>query len=176
MPNTFDDIMTAMQAVQGQDGVAGFVTENHHGWTWIPYLMGFGGTVFRGPPDDLMPMLNTPEAAEAAEYYARLLGEYGPDGALSYTYDTALNACKQGRVSYITFNQAWLVQLGDPASSTVADKVNFSIMPAGPKGRFPGVGPHGWGIPVGARNKDASCSPRPRCSASSCPGTTSSSP
>jgi multiple sugar transport system substrate-binding protein len=156
MPDTFDDIMSAMQAVHGRDGVSGFVTENHHGWAWIPYLMGFGGTVFRGPPDDLMPMLNTPEAAEAAEYYARLLGEYGPDGALSYTYDTALNACKQGRVSYITFNQAWLVQLGDPASSTVADKVNFSIMPAGPKGRFPGVGSHGWGIPVGARNKDAS--------------------
>jgi len=156
MPDTFDDILNVMQAVHGQEGVSGFITENHHGWAWIPYLMGFGGKVFVDPPDNLMPALDTPEAAEAAEYYARLLGEFGLDGALSYSYDTALNACKQGRVSYITFNQAWLVQMGDPETSKVADKVNYSIMPAGPEGRFPGVGSHGWGIPAGAKNKEAS--------------------
>ena len=56
-----------MQAINGKDGVAGFVTENHYGWILIPYLMGFGGNVFRDPPDDLMPMLDKPEAAEAAD-------------------------------------------------------------------------------------------------------------
>ena len=30
------------------------------------------------------------------------------------------------------------------------------MIPKGPKGRFPGVASHGWGIPVGAKNKDAS--------------------
>ena len=28
-------------------------------------------------------------------------------------------------------------------------------MPAGPKGHFPGVATHGWGIPVGSEKKDA---------------------
>ena len=57
MPDTFDDIVRVCQAVNDQDGVKAFVNENHHGWTWIPYLHGFGGDVFRGPPDDLMPTL-----------------------------------------------------------------------------------------------------------------------
>lgn len=155
MPQTFDDVMAVMKEVHGKDGVAGFITENHYGWTWIPYLMGFGGKVFRDPPDDLTLMLAEPEAAEAAEYFARLLRDYSVDGALSYTYDQALNACKQGQANYITFNQAWLVQLGDAATSKVAETVNYSVMPAGPKGSFPGVATHGWGIPVGSENKDA---------------------
>ena len=29
------------------------------------------------------------------------------------------------------------------------------MCPAGPKGRFPGVATHGWGIPTGSKNKDA---------------------
>ena len=155
MPDTFDDIVKACEAVNDKDGVKAFVNENHHGWTWIPYLHGFGGDVFRGPPDDIMPTLDTPEAVAAAEFYARLLREFGPDGVLSYTYDQSLATLKQGRANYTTFNQAWLVQLGDAETSKVASTVNYSLMPAGPAGRFPGVASHGWGIPVGSRNKDA---------------------
>jgi len=39
--------------------------------------------------------------------------------------------------------------------SKVANTCNFSMCPAGPKGRFPGVATHGWGIPTGSKNKDA---------------------
>ena len=73
---------------------------------------------------------------------------------LSYTYDQSLNTLKQGRANYTTFNQAWLVQLGDAKTSKVASTVNYSMMPQGPAGRFPGVASHGWGIPVGSQNKD----------------------
>ncbi len=83
MPDTFDDILRVLKAVHDKDGVKGFITENHYGWQWIPYLQSFGGNVFRNPPDDLMPTLNTAEAIEAAEYFANLLRTYAPDGALS---------------------------------------------------------------------------------------------
>jgi multiple sugar transport system substrate-binding protein len=155
MPDTFDDILQVLKAVQGKEGVKGFVTENHYGWSFIPYLQGFGGNVFRNPPDDLMPVLNTPEAIEAAGYFSNLLRTYGPDGVLSYMYDQALNSVLQGRVNYITFNHAWLVQLGDPKKSKVASTVAYSLAPAGPKGRFPGVASHGFGIPAGSKKKDA---------------------
>jgi multiple sugar transport system substrate-binding protein len=155
MPDTFDDILQVLKAVQGKEGVKGFVTENHYGWSFIPYLQGFGGNVFRNPPDDLMPVLNTPEAIEAAGYFSNLLRTYGPDGVLSYMYDQALNSVLQGRVNYITFNHAWLVQLGDPKKSKVANTVAYSLAPAGPKGRFPGVASHGFGIPAGSKKKDA---------------------
>jgi len=155
MPDTFDDITRVLKAVHDKEGVKGFITENHYGWSWIPYLQGFGGNVFRNPPDDLMPVLNSPEAIEAAEYFANLLRTYAPDGALSYMYDQALNTCLQGRTNYITFNHAWLVQLGDPQKSKVASTVAYSLAPAGPKGRFPGVAVHGFGIPAGSKKKEA---------------------
>ena len=84
MPANFDDIIKLMELAK-KEKMAGFITENHYGWSFIPYLNGFGGKVFRNPPDDLMPMLDSPESIEATEYFSRLLKEFGPDGALSYT-------------------------------------------------------------------------------------------
>ena len=155
MPDTFDDLLRVLRAVHEKDGVKGFVTDNLYGWTWIPYLQGFGGNVFRNPPEDLMPTLNTLEAIEAAEYFANILRTYGPDGVLSYVSDQVLNACLQGRCNYITFDQARLVQLGDPKKSKVASTVAYSLMPAGPKGRFPGVAAHAFGIPAASKKKEA---------------------
>ena len=80
VPTTFEELMQVCEATHDQEGVAAFVADKLHHWNWIPYLMGHGGTVFRDPPDDLMPTLDTPEAAEAAEYYANLLTSYGPSG------------------------------------------------------------------------------------------------
>lgn len=155
MPETFDDIDTVLKSVHRKEDVAAFVNENLHGWSWIPYLQGFGGNVFRAPPDDLMPTLDTPEAVAAAEWYANLLETYAPDGVLSYTYDQALASLKQGRSNYTTMNLPYVMQLGDEKTSRVSRTVGYSLMPAGPKGRFPGISVHGWGIPVASKNKDA---------------------
>jgi multiple sugar transport system substrate-binding protein len=155
MPRTFDEMMTILKAVHRKDGVAGFVNENHHGWTFPPYIQGFGGKIFRDPPDDLMPTLDSPEAVQAAEYYANILKNYAPSGVLSFMYDQAANVLKLGRANLITFNHAWLLALGDPKTSQVAKTVNYGMMPAGPKGAFPGVASHAWGIPTGSKKKDA---------------------
>ena len=85
------------QAINGKDGSAAFVNDNLHHWNFVPYLMGFGGKVFRGPPRDLMPMLDTPEAITAAEYYANLIAKFGPPGLLSYTNDQSVRAQLLGR-------------------------------------------------------------------------------
>jgi multiple sugar transport system substrate-binding protein len=65
MPDSFADSLRAFNALHDEEGVKAFVTENHYGWTWPPYLQGFGGNIFRNPPEDLMPVLNTPEAIDA---------------------------------------------------------------------------------------------------------------
>lgn len=154
MPDTFEELERMCATIHNRDGVPAFVTENHFGWTWIAFLQGFGGNVFRNPPDDLMPTLDTPEAVAAAEFFAKLVRDYGPEGALSYNYDAVVAALRGGRVNYSSNNQAFLTQMGE-AGSRVAATSNYSIFPKGPAGRFPGVGVHGWGIPAGSRNKDA---------------------
>ena len=154
MPDNFDALLTAMKAVNKKGGVPGFLTDNHYGWTFIPFLQGFGGDIFRNPPDDLMPVLDTPEAIAGAEFFSNLLQNYGPDGAISYSYDMMVAALKAGRANYCPNGQIFVVQLG-ASDSQVAQTCNFSICPAGPKGRFPGVATHGWGIPAGSKKKDA---------------------
>jgi multiple sugar transport system substrate-binding protein len=154
LPDTFDEMAAMLKAVNRKGDVPGFIAENHYGWTFIPYLQGFGGNVFRNAPTDLTPTLDSPEAIEAAEFFSNMLRDYGPDGALSYTYDQVVEALRQGRINYSTNNETFLVQMVQ-AGSKVGSTCALSLMPGGPKGRFPNVAAHGWGIPVGSRNKDA---------------------
>ncbi len=52
-PDTTDDLVKVLRAVNKKERVAGFVADNHYGWTFVPYLHAFGGDVFRKAPDDL---------------------------------------------------------------------------------------------------------------------------
>jgi multiple sugar transport system substrate-binding protein len=154
MPDTFDEVAETMKAVHMKDGVPAFLSENHYGWSFIPWLQGFGGNVFRDPPEDLTPVLDTPEAIAGADFFAKLVHDFGPDGAISYTYDQVVATLKAGRANYSPNGQIFVLQMG-AKDSKVANTCNFSMCPAGPIGRFPGVATHGWGIPTGSKNKDA---------------------
>jgi multiple sugar transport system substrate-binding protein len=140
LPDTFDELAAMLKAVNGKDS--------------IPFLQGFGGNVFRNAPNDLTPTLDTPEAVAAADFFCNNLRQYGPDGVLSYTYDQVLETLKQGRANYSSSNETFLVQMANP-DSKVGKTCALSLTPGGPAGRFPNVAAHGWGIPVGSRNKDA---------------------
>jgi len=154
-PDTTQDLLAAAKALNRKERAAGFVTDNHYGWTFIPFLQAFGGDVFRKAPNDLFPTLDSPEAIAAADYFSRLLREYGPDGVVSYTSDQAVQSLKAGRSHLSVQGQINLSQLADKASSKVAASAAWGQVPKGPTGRFPGTAIHGWAIPVGSRNKDA---------------------
>lgn len=155
LPDTFDSLVKVCAAINDQDNVKAFVADKLHHWNWIPYLMGFGGQVFKDPPENLTPTLDTPEAAQAAEFYADLLRNYAPAGVLSYTDDQAMTAQLSGRANIRTQAVAWLVPLSKSEKSKVRDTVRYALMPGGPAGRFPGSNSHGYGIPLGAKNKEA---------------------
>ena len=154
MPDTFDDMENALKALKLKDSMPGYITDNLYGWTFLPFMQGFGGNVFRDPPDDLMPTLDTPEVAAAAEFFTRLMVGFGPQGHANYNYDQVVQALKAGRVNYSTLNLVWLALMGG-ADSKVVSTSNFALFPKGPKGRFPGIASHAWGIPEGSKNKDA---------------------
>jgi len=154
-PDTTDDLVKVLQAVNKKERVAGFVADNHYGWTFVPYLHAFGGDVFRKAPDDIFPTLDTPEAIAAGEYYARLIREFGPDGGVTYQPDQVTQALKSGRVNFADAGQLYLAQLGDAATSKTINTVKFGAVPKGPAGRFPGTAVHALGIPAGSKNKEA---------------------
>ncbi len=154
MPTTFDELIAACEAVQGRENMAAFVADQLHHWNWIPYLMGMGGKVFRDPPANLTPMIATPEAIRAAQWYAELLSKFGPSGVLSFSDDQAMRTQIAGRANFRTQAITWLVPLAKHADSTVKNTVRYALMPAGPQGNFPGSNSHGLGIPVGSRRKE----------------------
>ncbi|MGE5150940.1 MAG: extracellular solute-binding protein, partial [Rhodospirillaceae bacterium] len=122
---------------------------------WIPYLMGYGGSVFKNPPENLTPTFASPEGIKAADWYANLLTKYGPDGQLSYSDDQAMRAQMSGRANMRTQAITWGVPLVKDPESKVAKTTRFGLMPAGPKGNFPGSNSHGLGIPAGSKKKEA---------------------
>lgn len=154
-PTTFAELQAVCAAVNGKEGVAGYVNDRLHHWHLMPFLMGMGGNLFRNPPGDLYPTIDTPEAAEAAEYYSRLLTEYGPPGVMSFSDDQAMRAQMAGRANIRTQSVLWVAPLVTNPDSTVAKTTRYSLMPSGPKGDFPGSNSHGLGIPAGSKNKDA---------------------
>jgi len=155
IPETYDELMKVLAAVHDKDGVKAYVAQKLHHWLWIHFLHGFGGNVFKDPPENLTPTLDTPQAIQAAEFYGNILRTYAPEGVLSYTDDQMVTAQVQGRANISMHSLPVEISLADPKKSKVYDKVAYVMVPAGPKGLFPGVASHGLGIPVGSRKKEA---------------------
>ncbi|MDA8219476.1 MAG: extracellular solute-binding protein [Dehalococcoidales bacterium] len=155
MPETFDELEKVLAAVHDQEGCKAFVADNLHHWNWPPFLMGFGGKVFKDPPDNMTPTLDSAESIKAADYYCRLLSKYTPEGVLSYTDDQCISAQQNSRANYRSSVIAFLAPIGDPEKSKTAKTVKYSLVPGGPAGRFPGSNSNNFGIPLGAKNKDA---------------------
>jgi multiple sugar transport system substrate-binding protein len=153
IPETFDDLGRVSAAIDGKDGVRAFVNDNLHHWHWPPYLMGWGGGVFANPPEDLTPRLDSKEAVESADFYGALLRDFSPSGTLSHTMDQSAKSQRTGRANLRTQAIAWLVPLANAEDSTVKSTVRFAYVPRGAAGAFPGSVSHGFGIPVGAKNK-----------------------
>jgi multiple sugar transport system substrate-binding protein len=155
MPTTFDELITVCDAVHGKEGVAAWTADKLHHWDWIPYLMGMGGGLFKDPPANVTPTLNTPVAAKSAQWYADLLTKYGPSGILSYTDDQAMQSQLSGRANMRTQAMTWMLPLFKNPDSTVKNTVRYAMMPGGPAGLFPGSNSHAFGIPAGSRRKGA---------------------
>ena len=152
---TFAEFAQTCEQVDNVEGVKAWVNENNYNWPWIPFLMGFGGRVFKDPPENLTPTLDTPEVVESAAYYARLLRDFAPDGSLSYLNDQALRAQMAGRGNFRNQGLGSLMPIVASAESTVRKTSRFGPMPVGPKGNFPGLGSHALGIPLGSTKKRA---------------------
>ena len=155
LPKDFDELIAVCEAVHGQDGVAAWISDRNHHWNSIPYLMGFGGEIFKAPPDNLTPLLDLPENIAGAEFYGRLLRDYAPSGVLTFDNDVALRTLVAGQANIRTGELAWELPMATAEESVVKDTVRFGLTPTGPAGWYPGNNSHGYAIPAGSQNKEA---------------------
>jgi multiple sugar transport system substrate-binding protein len=153
-PKTFDELLHVCTELNGIDGINGFVSWQLHHWSLIPYLQGFGGNVFRNPPSDTTPTLNTDAAVHAVEFYAKLLG-CAPSDVLSYTEVRAKQAMLTGRANIFIHTSSWVTPMLMSDQSKVKDTALIMPMPAGPARYCPASNSQGLGIPRSAKNKRA---------------------
>ena len=154
IPKTFAELQQVCAEINGTGNVNGIVSFQLHHWCLPPYIQGFGGNVFRNPPADIMPTLNTPEAIQAVEYYATLL-KSAPRGVLTYTEDQARQSLLTGRSNIFIHSSSWITPTLLSDESKVRDTARVVRMPAGPVHDFPASNSQGLGIPKNARNRKA---------------------
>jgi multiple sugar transport system substrate-binding protein len=158
VPQTFDELDKVLAAIANPPSFYAYVMRTAPSGVHFPFpvwLQGFGGNVFRDPPNDVTPTLNTPEALLAAENFTTLIKKYSIAGSQVYDTPDCQNAMAQGKAGL------WVDALGifppitNPAKSTVSDKVEIALVPGGPVARRPQIAAHGFQIPAAAKNKDA---------------------
>jgi multiple sugar transport system substrate-binding protein len=157
-PENFDDLGNVLAKIHKPPDFFGYVMRTQKAGVHFPFpvwLQGYGGNVFRDPPKDVTPALNTDAAIKAATNFTDLVLKYSIAGAQIYDTPDCQNAIIQGKAGVWVDALGLFANLRDPAKSKFADQMAIYLPPAGPAGRFPQIATHGYMIPKGSKNKDA---------------------
>lgn len=120
-------------------------------YTFAPFLYSLGG---QWTSDATTPTMNTPQAVEAIQRYAKLAKDYGPQGVINNTFTQSSALMAQGKVAMELESSNELSSIIDPKSSTVADKIGVASFPAGSAGSKPTVLSWALGMSNYSKNKD----------------------
>jgi multiple sugar transport system substrate-binding protein len=157
-PTTFAELGDALAKTQKLPDFYSYVMRTIPAGVHFPYpiwLQGYGGNIFRDPPNDVTPSLNTPAALEAATNFTDLIMKYSIGGGQIFNEGDCQNSLTQGKAGL------WIDALGifgpvlDPTKSQISDKFAIAMPPGGPKGTFPQIASHALAIPKAAKNKEA---------------------
>lgn len=119
---------------------------------WSYFLWSYGGDYF---DDKWNPTLNTPEAVEAAEMFAKIAQDCSPEGISTWQNEETVAAFQSGQLAAMVNWPGYWSMVTDPEQSKVADKVAAAAVPAGPQGARPRFGTWGLSITANCKNVDA---------------------
>jgi multiple sugar transport system substrate-binding protein len=136
VPTTFDELEAAAKKVQEASGgkVEG-ITNRGKGAVatsqFASVLNEFGG---RWEDDKGNPTINTPEAIAAFDWWGRTLRNSGPTGSTTFDFPEVVNEFVTGKAAFTLEGAVNPGIVADPKTSTVAGKVGYAVIPAGPGG------------------------------------------
>ena len=151
VPKTWDEYAAAAKALQEKTGLFGttFIGKRDDPlvdefWT---LAWSYGAQIYDGHNATI----DSPEALAAFKVWAEALKAAPPD-SLAADWPMAASTFSQGKSAMmLNFSDTSETILG--SDSTVADKVGFAAVPAGPTGKItPNLG--GWGIGINADSKN----------------------
>ena len=152
VPTNFTELENAARVLNA-DGVAGFGSRGgaNLAVTQVSsYVYNYGGRYLDGN----VAVFDKPEAMEAFRYYGKLLGNYGPPGVTSMSWNQLLALFQAGRLAMWTDASVFYGQIIDPEKTQIPrGDVGVARLPAGPKNDSPFI-VASWAMAIGHRTRD----------------------
>ena len=156
VPKTLEEMAIAAEKLTDpKEGIYGFVgrgLRNANMAMWTNFYLNYGGEFLDAKGNILT---DGPEAIEATKLYQRLLTKCAPPGVAGFNWMESMASFTQGRSAMWIDADGWAPPLEDPAASRVVGKVGYTLVPAGPKGKFSSTYGDGVGIAAASKNKEA---------------------
>ncbi len=155
VPKTFVELEAAAKKLNS-DAVAGIASRGKGAAAVTQlssYVYNYGG----GYLDKGVAVFDQPAAIEAIRFYGKILGNYGPKGVTSMSWENIMPLFQAGKVAMWTDASVFYGQIVDPAKTQVpAASFGIANLPAGPKASSPFI-VTSWGIAVAnqSKNKEA---------------------
>jgi multiple sugar transport system substrate-binding protein len=148
-PATLDELEADAAKLNAPPQTFGISLRGLHGegmnvYTWTEWMRSYGADFL---DDKMNPIFNSPAAIEGTEHYASLLAKYAAPGNSTWGWDKVSSAFAQGHAAMIVESTAFYPVFNDPKQSSVAGKVGYAVVPAGPKGAYPANYSIGMAIP-----------------------------
>ncbi|MCW3475120.1 ABC transporter substrate-binding protein [Limobrevibacterium gyesilva] len=157
VPKTYAEMLdAAVKVTDKTKGVYGFVgrgLKNANMALFDTILLGWDQETISADGKTLL--MDTPEAIAAGQYFAKLMRETSPPGAVGFNWNESQTTFSQARAAMWLDGVGFSAPLVDKTKSKVVDTVGFAVVPAGPKGHFTATYIDGIGIAEGSRNKGA---------------------
>ena len=136
VPATFDELEAAAKKLNS-DSVAGFASRGKGAAAVTQlssYVYNYGGAYL----DKGVAVFDSKPAVDAIRFYGKLLGNYGPKGVTSMSWENIMPLFQAGKVAMWTDASVFYGDIIDPAKTQLgADKVGIANFPAGPKTNSP---------------------------------------
>ena len=156
-PKTYAEMMDyAAKLTDKSKGIAGFVgrgVKNANVVLYDTFLLGWDQETLSKDGKTLL--TDSPAASEVAQYYQKLLREYGPAGVVGFNWNESQTTFSQGRAAMWLDGVGFSAPLIDKKLSKIADTVGFAVVPAGPKAHNTATFVDAIAIPAASKNKGA---------------------
>lgn len=151
IPATFDELEAAAKKLNS-DSVAGMASRGKGAAAVTQlssYVYNYGGLYL----DKGAAVFDSKPAVDAIRFYGKILGNYGPKGVTSMSWENIMPLFQAGKVAMWTDASVFYGQIIDPTKTQLgADKVGIANFPAGPKTDSPFI-VTSWGMSVAKQSK-----------------------
>ena len=152
VPTNFTELEAAARKLNS-DGVAGIASRGKGAAAVTQlssYVYNYGGLYL----DKGTAVFDSKPAVDAIRFYGKLLGNYGPKGVTSMSWENIMPLFQAGRIAMWTDASVFYGEIVDPAKTQVAAaNVGIANFPAGPKMNSPFI-VVSWGMAVAKQSKN----------------------